>query len=105
MLHQTMQEAEHTAYVHVPALNFWFGAGDIFVHTYIGCDRTRAHRPKKTTNTCTSNTHFPYIVVATTFGPKVAAVGGGEIGGDHLWSKVVARHSRLPLEVHIYPFA
>ena len=30
-----MQETEHTARVHVPALNFWFGAGDIFVHTYI----------------------------------------------------------------------
>ena len=30
-----MQEPEHTARVHVPALNFWFGAGDIFVHTYI----------------------------------------------------------------------
>ena len=26
------------------------------------------------------------------------------IGGDHFWSKVVARYSRLPLEVHIYPF-
>ena len=26
-------------------------------------------------------------------------------GGDHFWSKVVARHSRLPLEVQIYPFA
>ena len=34
-LSPNMQEAEHTAHVHVPALNFWFGAGDIFVHTYM----------------------------------------------------------------------
>jgi len=29
-----MQEKERFARVHAPALNFWFGGGDIFICTY-----------------------------------------------------------------------